>query len=90
MQSQVILACAAQSGARLDGLAATLIKPLRCLWVSQHSRIWLNQVTEARELPFTPIILASASDPSAAQTHRSLRESLHCQYCGGLLLLGTI
>ena len=74
MQARVNLACAAQSGARLDGLAATLTKPLRCLWVSQHSRIWLNQVTEARALPFTPIILASASDPAAAQAHRSLRE----------------
>ena len=70
-----ILTCvAAQSGATLDGLAATLAKPLRCLWLSQQSRIWLNQIADVSDLPFTPIVLVSASDPAAAGMHRSLRE----------------
>ena len=68
-------ACGAvQSGAQLEGLAATLAKPLRCLWVSQQSRIWLNQVADLRDLPFTPLVLVSASDPAASHAHHTLGE----------------
>ena len=44
-------------------LAARLRKPLRPLWISQASTIWTNQVAAPDELPFTPVILVSASAP---------------------------
>lgn len=56
-----------QMGMDLSELAARLTKPLRCLWVSQQSRIWLNQVATPEELDFTPLVLVSASDPAAAR-----------------------
>ncbi|KAK9906569.1 hypothetical protein WJX75_004349 [Coccomyxa subellipsoidea] len=56
-----------QVGADVAGLAAALTKPLRPLWVSQRSQIWLNEVTHPADLPFTPIILVSASLPNARQ-----------------------
>ncbi|EFN58577.1 hypothetical protein CHLNCDRAFT_7874, partial [Chlorella variabilis] len=54
-------------GADLSALAATLRKPLRCMWVSQDSRIWLDSVAGAASLPFTPIILVGASATTARQ-----------------------
>lgn len=66
---QVILswwACG-QVGADVAGLAAVLKKPLRPLWVSQRSHIWLNEVAHPADLPFTPLILISASLPDARQ-----------------------
>lgn len=56
-----------QVGADVVGLAAALTKPLRPLWLSQRSQIWLNEVTHPADLPFTPIILISASLPNARQ-----------------------
>ena len=55
----------AQVLADIGGLAAVLRKPLRPLWVSQASRIWLDAVPAASELPFTPLFLISASLPNA-------------------------
>lgn len=52
-------------GADIAGLAAELRKPLRPLWVSQASRIWLDAIPAPSELAFTPIYLISASLPNA-------------------------
>lgn len=45
--------------------AAVLHKPLQPLWVSQASQIWTNQVAHPSDLPFTPLLLVSASQPHA-------------------------
>lgn len=49
------------SGADIATLASSLQKPLRPLWISQKSVIWLNEVPEYDSWDFTPIILVSAS-----------------------------
>lgn len=56
-----------QVDADLAGLARRLKKPLRPLWISQESRIWIDQVAHPDDLPFTPVILVSASLPNARQ-----------------------
>ena len=56
-----------QVEADLAGLARRLKKPLRPLWISQNSRIWIDQVAHPDNLPFTPVILVSASLPNARQ-----------------------
>ncbi|KAL3684258.1 hypothetical protein R1sor_002280 [Riccia sorocarpa] len=48
----------------IEQLSNRLKKPLRPLWVSQNSVIWLNELPELDDWPFTPIILVSASKPS--------------------------
>jgi hypothetical protein len=50
-------------GANLVPLARMLRKPLRALWVSQRTVIWLNEVVDIETLDFTPIFLVSASQP---------------------------
>ena len=50
-------------GANLLPLARTLRKPLRTLWVSQKTVIWLNEVVDTETLDFTPVFLVSASQP---------------------------
>jgi hypothetical protein len=52
------------SGADLRPLARALRKPLRPLWISQRTVIWLNEVADVSALPFTPVICLSASEPS--------------------------
>ncbi|DBA66398.1 TPA: hypothetical protein ACH3X2_002378 [Trebouxia sp. C0005] len=42
-------------------LAAVLDKPLRPIWLSQDSRMWLNAMADHTDLPFTPLYLVSAS-----------------------------
>lgn len=54
-------------GADVHGLAEVLTKPLRPLWVSQQSLIWINQVAQPEDLDFTPLILVSASQPVSYQ-----------------------
>lgn len=49
------------SGADISSLASLLRKPLRPLWISQKTVIWLNEVPEHDSWDFTPIILVSAS-----------------------------
>lgn len=44
-------------------LAAVLDKPLRPIWLSQESRMWLNEMADHADLPFTPLYLVSASKP---------------------------
>lgn len=38
-----------------------LDKPLRPIWLSQDSRMWLNAMADHTDLPFTPLYLVSAS-----------------------------
>eukprot|EP00899_Mesostigma_viride_P012214 jgi/Mesvir1/20994/Mv08055-RA.1 len=59
-------------GINLEGLARDLKKPLRPLWVSQQTVIWINQMPSIeRDWDFTPIILLSASLPVPAPVRRS-------------------
>ena len=58
---------APQVGADVPALAAALRKPLRTLWVSQRTRVWLDAAPDARAFPFTPLVLVSASLPGARQ-----------------------
>ena len=63
---QTLTACI-QVEADIAGLARYLAKPLRPLWISQNSSIWIDQVAHPEDLPFTPIVLVSASLPNARQ-----------------------
>ncbi|GAB4820799.1 hypothetical protein N2152v2_007845 [Parachlorella kessleri] len=56
-----------QVGADLSALLGTLCKPLRCIWLSQESRIWTDQVVDTSQLSFTPLVLVSASLPNARE-----------------------
>ncbi|KAF9613785.1 hypothetical protein IFM89_011509 [Coptis chinensis] len=49
------------SGADIASVASSLQKPLRPLWISQKSLIWLNEVPDYDSWDFTPIILVTAS-----------------------------
>ncbi|XP_044462878.1 uncharacterized protein C3F10.06c isoform X2 [Mangifera indica] len=62
------------SGADIASLASCLKKPLRPLWISQKSVIWLNEVPDHDSWDFTPIILVSASSPSGVIQQRSTTE----------------
>ncbi|KAK3130634.1 hypothetical protein QOZ80_6BG0495950 [Eleusine coracana subsp. coracana] len=57
-------------GADILSLALCLQKPLRPLWISQRTRIWLNEVPEHESWDFTPIILISASASGGVSTQR--------------------
>lgn len=54
------------SGADIASLALSIRKPLRPLWISQKTVIWLNEVPEYDSWDFTPIILVSSSSSSGA------------------------
>lgn len=62
------------SGADIASLASCLKKPLRPLWISQKSVIWLNEVPDHDSWDFTPIILVSASSPSGVIQSRTTSE----------------
>ncbi|XP_024004224.1 uncharacterized protein C3F10.06c isoform X1 [Eutrema salsugineum] len=62
-----------ESGADIASLASCLRKPLRPLWVSQKTVIWLNEVPEHDSWDFTPLILVSAS-ASGEVEHRTNSE----------------
>lgn len=62
------------SGADIASVALLLRKPLRPLWISQRTVIWLNEVPEYDSWDFTPIILVSASSSSGAVQHRTTSE----------------
>lgn len=61
-------------GADIDFLALSLRKPLRPLWISQRTLIWLNEVPDYDSWDFTPIILVSASATSGVIQHRTSSE----------------
>nr|AKM76538.1 initiator tRNA phosphoribosyl transferase family protein [Geranium incanum] len=62
------------SGADIASLASCLKKPLRPLWISQKTVIWLNEVPDHDSWDFTPIILLSASSSTGVIQHRSTSE----------------
>nr|GEV07016.1 initiator tRNA phosphoribosyl transferase [Tanacetum cinerariifolium] len=52
------------SGADISSISSALKKPLRPLWISQKTVIWLNEVPDYNSWDFTPVILISASASS--------------------------
>ncbi|KAK1354810.1 tRNA A64-2'-O-ribosylphosphate transferase [Heracleum sosnowskyi] len=62
------------SGADITPLLSVLKKPLRPLWISQKSVIWLNEVPEHDSWDFTPLILVSASSSSGYLQQRTASE----------------
>lgn len=62
------------SGADIASLAEYLKKPLRPLWISQKTVIWLNEVPDHDSWDFTPIILVSASSSIGISQHRTTSE----------------
>ncbi|KAI4350798.1 hypothetical protein L6164_005213 [Bauhinia variegata] len=62
------------SGADIASLAACLRKPLRPLWISQKTVIWLNEVPDHDSWNFTPIILVSASSSTGIVQNRTTSE----------------
>lgn len=62
-----------ESGADIASLASCLRKPLRPLWVSQKTVLWLNEVPEHDSWDFIPLILVSASASGEIQ-HRTNSE----------------
>ncbi|XAR67055.1 hypothetical protein NMG60_11013477 [Bertholletia excelsa] len=63
-----------ESGADISSLVTSLKKPLRPLWISQKTVIWLNEIPESSSWDFTPIILVSASSSSGNFQHRTSSE----------------
>jgi tRNA A64-2'-O-ribosylphosphate transferase len=59
-------------GADLSELAAALAKPLRCVWASQEGPAWWEEggAFDPGTLPFTPVVLVSASLPNARARRR--------------------
>ncbi|XP_015059857.1 tRNA A64-2'-O-ribosylphosphate transferase isoform X1 [Solanum pennellii] len=62
------------SGADIASIALSLKKPLRPLWISQKTVIWLNEVPDCDSWDFTPIILVSTSSPSSNLQQRTTSE----------------
>lgn len=62
------------SGADIPSIVLCLRKPLRPLWISQRTVIWLNEVPEYDSWDFTPIILLCASSSDGTFQHRTTSE----------------
>lgn len=62
------------SGADIASVAMSLRKPLRPLWISQRTVIWLNEVPDHESWDFTPIILLSASCSSGPPQPKMISE----------------
>ncbi|XP_047337736.1 uncharacterized protein C3F10.06c isoform X2 [Impatiens glandulifera] len=62
------------SGADIASLSSSLRKPLRVLWISQRTVIWLNEVPDYDSWDFTPIILLSASSTNSNFQHKTNSE----------------
>ncbi|KAK9149344.1 hypothetical protein Scep_008101 [Stephania cephalantha] len=62
------------SGADIGAIASSLSKPLRPLWISQQTVIWLNEVPDLDCWDFTPIILVSASSSTGVFLQRTTSE----------------
>ncbi|GAA0145638.1 RNA processing factor [Lithospermum erythrorhizon] len=69
-------------GADIASLALFLKKPLRPLWISQRTVIWLNEVPEYDSWDFTPIILVSASS-STCNFHQRTTSEFSWTYIAG-------
>ncbi|MED6171330.1 hypothetical protein PIB30_039863 [Stylosanthes scabra] len=68
------------SGADIASIAACLRKPLRPLWISHKTVIWLNEVPHHDSWDFTPIILISASASASASASSSSGVSVSQQH----------
>ncbi|XP_050219832.1 uncharacterized protein C3F10.06c [Mercurialis annua] len=62
------------SGADIASIASCLKKPLRPLWISQKTVIWLNEVPDHDSWDFTPIILVNASSLNSIYQPRTSSE----------------
>lgn len=62
------------SGADITNIALALRKPLRPLWISQKTVIWLNEVPDYDSWDFTPVILVSASSTNCTSQQRTTSE----------------
>ncbi|RZC68550.1 hypothetical protein C5167_032232 [Papaver somniferum] len=71
------------SGVDIVSLASALDKPLRPLWVSQKTVIWLNEVPDVDSWDFTPIILVSASCSMGAIQQRTTTSEFSWNYISG-------
>ncbi|AET05193.1 uncharacterized protein C3F10.06c isoform X1 [Medicago truncatula] len=72
------------SGADIASLSASLKKPLRPLWISQKTVIWLNEVPHHDSWDFTPIILVSASSSSnGVSQHNKTNSEFSWNYIPG-------
>lgn len=58
-------------GADIDSLLSILKKPLRLLWISQRTLIWLNEIPDYDSWDFTPVILLSASATDGIRQQRT-------------------
>lgn len=67
-----------QAGVDLSKLANSTLKPFRPLWISQNTRIWLNETPSMEELDFTPLILISASLPNARKRQSQSKPEYTC------------
>eukprot|EP00898_Chlorokybus_atmophyticus_P006029 jgi/Chlat1/6427/Chrsp45S05949 len=54
-------------------LTGVLRKPLRPLWVSQRTVMWLNEMPDPQDWPFTPLILLSVSQPSSVPRRHTIK-----------------
>lgn len=61
-------------GSDIGVLAINLRKPLRPLWISQKTLIWLNEVPYHDSWDFTPLILVSASASDGLAQPRTTSE----------------
>ncbi|ONH97945.1 hypothetical protein PRUPE_7G220200 [Prunus persica] len=71
------------SGADIASLASLLKKPLRPLWISQKTVIWLNEVPDHDSWDFTPIILVSASASNDVVQQHSTSSEFSWNYIAG-------
>ncbi|VFQ64968.1 unnamed protein product [Cuscuta campestris] len=62
------------SGADIASMSFSLKKPLRPLWISQKTVIWLNEVPESSSWDFTPLILVSPSFSTSGFQQRTTSE----------------
>lgn len=62
------------SGVDIASIALLLNRPLRPLWISQRTLIWLNEVPGYDSWDFTPIILVSASSCNGIVQRRTNSE----------------
>ncbi|KAD6454954.1 hypothetical protein E3N88_09660 [Mikania micrantha] len=65
-----------KSGVDIASISSLLKKPLRPLWISQKTVIWLNEVPDYNDWDFTPIILISAS--ASSDIYRQKTSSEFC------------
>ena len=76
-------------GGDVAGLASVLAKPLRPLWLSQESPLWALPCPDPAQLPYTPLLCVSASQPLRGHGQRTAGQGLQeaeqqgFSYCPG-------